>query len=77
VDLKAICVSALFIGVFVLVPIILIMTEHQRKMAKILHGGDRNSDELLHEVKALRTEVAELRAVRDLASREDERLSVR
>ena len=37
-DLKAICISAVLLGVFVIVPILLIMTEHQRRMARIVKG---------------------------------------
>ena len=68
-DTKALFVSLLFMGIFVLVPVLLIMTEHQRKMAKIIHGKNENSDELLQEVKALRNEVAALRGVPPPAQR--------
>jgi hypothetical protein len=77
VEFKTLVVSAVFIGVFVIVPIILIMTEHQRKMAKILHGGDRVSDEVLSELRALRSEVGELRSQNRPTLPDHDRLTVR
>ena len=60
-DYKAIFVTALFMGVFVLVPIIAILTEHQRKMARIMRGEIEDVEALKAENHALRTELAELK----------------
>lgn len=40
------------------IPIVAILTSHQQKMAKLLHGGQQNDS-----VEALRREVAELKSL--------------
>lgn len=42
------------------IPIVSILTRHQRKMAEIIHGANRN-EQLRAEFEALRTEVAALK----------------
>lgn len=54
-------IFGMFLGlVTLLIPIILILTHHQRKMAELIHKR-ADADRVLLETEALRREVAELR----------------
>lgn len=49
-----------------MIPIVAILTNHQQKMAKLIHGGQNENNmnaALLNELQAMRTEVAQLREV--------------
>ena len=46
---------------FCAIPVLAILTRHQRQMAEIIHGR-RNADALQGEIDALRDEVSELRS---------------
>jgi hypothetical protein len=48
-------------GLFVVVPVVALFTQHQRRMASILHGSGEAEKELVAEIRALRREVADLR----------------
>ena len=46
------------------IPIIAILTTHQRKMAELIHGGAQTQNDLapiLHEVRSMREEMNELK----------------
>jgi hypothetical protein len=46
---------------FLTIPIVSMLTRHQRKMAEIIHGNQR-SDVILGELEQLKSEVSELRS---------------
>ena len=56
-------IGGLFIGfgLVVIIPAVAILAAHQRKMAMIFHSKSEPSDEILSELRALRSEVADLR----------------
>lgn len=81
--LKAAGIAVVLVGVFVVVPIVAILLEHQRKMAKLIRGQREEPSELVHlltganptnpaleaRVEALEAEVRELRSQASLAPR--------
>ncbi len=57
-------VAIVLTGVFVVLPVIFIMTNHQRKMAELLHekrGSQEEQDELYRRLDAIQGELSELR----------------
>lgn len=58
--LKPVLISMVIFGAAVVVPMVAILTEHQRKMAALLRGNQEGNVQA--DVAALRAEVAELRA---------------
>lgn len=53
--IKPLMVGVVLVGLFVVVPVIAILTEHQRKMARILNG--QSDSEAREEIRALREEL--------------------
>jgi hypothetical protein len=53
--IKPLIIGIVLVGLFVIVPVIAMLTEHQRKMAKLLRPG--YDDDLRDEVRALRNEL--------------------
>ncbi|MCO5298103.1 MAG: hypothetical protein M9921_14740 [Fimbriimonadaceae bacterium] len=80
--LKTAGVAVLLAGVFVVVPIVAILLEHQRRMAKLIRGEKDEPSELIHllsgtpksnsqleaRIEALEAEVRELRNQSSLSS---------
>jgi hypothetical protein len=56
--LKEIVIAAIFIGMFVLVPIVYLLTRMQTRMATLVHR--RSDDQLVARVAQLENEVANL-----------------
>ena len=62
--IKPLMIGAVLVGLFVVVPVIALLTEHQRKMAHLLRPeGDES---LREEVRALRAELRSTTGQRDL-----------
>lgn len=51
--LKAVLITAVCFGLLVVVPIIAIMTEHQRKMARLIRGEKEETSETAEILRAL------------------------
>ncbi|MCH8274397.1 MAG: hypothetical protein IH851_06385 [Armatimonadetes bacterium] len=49
------------IGLPMVIALVAILAKHQRKMAELLHGSQRDAQPLMQEIRALRQEVAELK----------------
>ena len=69
--LEFVVIAAIFLGVFVLVPIILGLLTHQRKMAELLHRTSDDSEGLRLRLDRLESKLAELSAPRPVGSIDD------
>ncbi|MBS1706136.1 MAG: hypothetical protein JST40_09700 [Armatimonadetes bacterium] len=57
----ALLIPILTVALIFGIPIIAILTAHQRKMAELMHGNPANNNHLIGEVQALRHEVQQLK----------------
>ena len=56
-------IPVLAIGLPLMIPIVAIMAWHQQRMAMLIGGERRQSQETNHEIESLRTEVKQLKDV--------------
>lgn len=64
-------------GLLVVVPVVAILTEHQRKMAELLNGrSSQDQSAILDELRALRQEVSELKALDEARIRAEAELDL-
>jgi DNA repair exonuclease SbcCD ATPase subunit len=59
---EVIAPMAIALGMFVVLPIIYLLLNHQRKMAEFFHGARRRESHQEEELRQLRSELAELRS---------------
>ncbi len=55
-------IVAFMIGLFIVLPIVFFLLEHQRKMASIMRGAKENDPSLEAEIVQLRSEIRDLRS---------------